>query len=136
MPTYDEYEDDYLDNASKEPMVYNHRLDHLEEAEGPKWDASSCSWNSECQEEYISSDFLKEEEGSKWDISLCFSNLEITLLDSIKEHNGISFEMLERNHVLNFDILDEEVDISFENHQERSLHGFLEEPFGMVLEKL
>ena len=48
------------------------------------------------------------------------------MLDSIKEHNDISFEILERNQVLNSDILDEEVDISFENCQEHSLHGFLE----------
>ena len=93
MPTYDGYEDDYLNIVPKEPTVCNHRLDHLEEAEGPKWDASSCSSNLECQEEYISPDFLEEEEESKWDILLCFSNLEITLLDFIKEHNEISFKI-------------------------------------------
>ena len=50
--------------------------------------------------------FIKnEEKASLWD----------NLLDSIKEHNDISFEILERNQILNSDILYEEVDISFEN---------------------
>ena len=57
----------------------------------------------------------QEEEDSKWDISLCFSNSEIILIDSIKEHNDISFEILERNQVLNSNILDEEVGVSFGN---------------------
>ena len=73
-PIYDEYEDDYLDNALEELAVYNHRLDHLEEFEGPKWDLSSRSLNSECQEEYISPDFLEEVEDSKWNTSLHFFN--------------------------------------------------------------
>ena len=98
-PLYDEYENDNLDNAPEEPTIYNHRLDHLKESKGPKWDVSSCSSNLECQEEYVSPDFLDEDEDSKWDIPLCFSNSEIILLDSIKEHNDISFEVLERYQV-------------------------------------
>ena len=53
-----------MDNALEEPVVCNKRLDHLEEDEGPKWDVSSCSSNSEfsCQEEFISLDFLEAED--------------------------------------------------------------------------
>ena len=65
-----------------------------------------------------------------------FSNSEIILLDSIEEHNDISFETLGRNQVLNFEILDEEVDVSFANFHEHSLDGFLEETFNKVLENL
>ena len=50
-------------------------------------------------------------------------NSEIIFLDSIKENSDISFEILERNQVLNSKILYEEVDVSFENCQEYSLHG-------------
>ena len=78
---------------------------------------------------------LEEKEGSKWEISLCPLNSEIILPGSIKEHNDISFEILERNQVLNSEILYEEVDVSFENCQEHSLHGFLEEHFGRMLEE-
>ena len=59
MPIYNECEDGHLDNTPKEPAVCNHRLDHLEEAEGPKWDVSSCFSNLEFQEECISPDFLE-----------------------------------------------------------------------------
>ena len=104
MPIYDECEDGHLDDTPQ-AIDWNNGLDH-QEYEGPKWDVSSCFSNSECQEECISPYFLEEEEDSKWDISLCFSNSEIILLDSIKEHNDISFEILERNQVLNSNILD------------------------------
>ena len=63
FPIYDECEDGYLDNSPQEPTICNNRLDHQE-----------------------------EEEDSKWDVSLCFSDSEIIFLDSIKEHNNISFE--------------------------------------------
>ena len=53
----------------------------------------------------------------------------------MKKHNDIFFEALVKNQVLNSEILDEEVDVSFENCQEHSLHGFLEEHFGKVLEE-
>ena len=86
-----------MDNAPKEPAVCNNRLDH------------------------------QEEEESKWDISLCFLNSEIILLDSIEDHNDISFERLERNRVLNYEILDEEVDVSFTNCYEHILQDSFEE---------
>ena len=44
-----------------------------------------------------------------------FLNSEINFSVSIEEHNVISFETLIRNQVLNSDILDEEVDVSFAN---------------------
>ena len=79
---------------------------------------------------------MEEEEDSKWDTYLCFFNSEINFPDSIEEHNPIFFEPLVRNQVLNFGILYKKVDVSFTNGQEHSLHGFLEEPFGRVLEEL
>ena len=81
-------------------------------------------------------DNQEEEEESKWDTSLCFLNSEINLPDSIEEHNVIFFETLAKNQVLNSDISYEKVDVSFENGQEHSSHGFLEEHFGRVLEEL
>ena len=65
-----------------------------------------------------------------------FLDSKITLLDSIEKHNDSFFETLVRNQVLNSDILDEEVDVSFANCQEHSLHGFLEYHFGRLLEEL
>ena len=44
-----------------------------------------------------------------------FLDLEITLLDSMEKHNDILFETLGKNRVLIFEILDEEVDVSFPN---------------------
>ena len=106
MPIYDECEDGYLDNAPKELAFYNNILDH------------------------------QEEEDSKWDISLCFLNLEIIFPDSIEEHNDISFETFGRNQVLNFEILDEEVKVSFANYHEHIFQDSFEEKFGRVLEEL
>ena len=81
-------------------------------------------------------DHQEEEEDSKWDTYLCFLDSKITFLDSMEKHNDIFLETHIKNRVLNSDILDEEVDVSFENCQERSLHGFLEENFGRVLEEI
>ena len=78
----------------------------------------------------------EEEKDSKWDTSLCFLDSEITLLDSMEKHNDILFETLVRNDVLNFEILDEEVDVSFEIFHEHSLHGSFEYQFDKVLEEL
>ena len=76
------------------------------EDEGPKWDVSSCSLNSEfsCQEEFISIDFMKD--------ILC--------------------EMHENNQVLNSGIFNEIVDISCTSCQEHSLHDSFEEKFESV----
>ena len=107
MPLYYECEDGHLDDVPQAATDCNNGLDHQE-----------------------------EEEESKWDTSLCFLDSEITLLDSMEKHNDILFETLVRNHVLNFEILDEEVDVSFENCNENSCHGFLKENFGRLLEEL
>ena len=72
-------------------------------------------------------DHQEEEDDSKWDISLCFSDSEIILLDSIEKHNDIPFETLGRNKVLNSEILDEEVDVSFENCHEHIIQDSFEE---------
>ena len=76
MPTYDEYEDDHLDNAPKEPKICNNIFNHLEEDEGLEWDISSCSSSSEspCQQQCISPDFWGEKKDPKWDVSFCSSN--------------------------------------------------------------
>ena len=71
-------------------------------------------------------DHQEEEEDYKLDTSLCFLDSEITLLDSKEKHNDICFETFVRNQVLNYESLDEEVNVSFANCQEHSLHGFLE----------
>ena len=107
MPIYDECEDGYLDNAPKEPAACKNRLDHQE-----------------------------EDKDSKWVISLCFLNSEIILPDSIEEHNNISFETFGRNQVLNSEILDEEVKVSFANYHEHIFQDSFEEKFGRVLEEL
>ena len=85
MPLYYECEDGHLDDASQTTGCSN-GLDHEE-----------------------------EEEDSKWDTSLCFLNSEINFPDSIEEHNVIFFETLIGNQALNYDILNENFDISCEN---------------------
>ena len=64
-----------------------------------------------------------------------FLNSEIISLDSIEEHNDISFETFGRNEVLNDDILDEEVKVSFANYHEHIFQDSSEENFGKVLEE-
>ena len=54
----------------------------------------------------------------------------------MEKHTDIFFETLVRNQVLNYEILDEEVHVSFANGQDHSLHGFIEEHFGRVLRDL
>ena len=87
-----------MDNAAQEPTDWDNRLDHQE-----------------------------KKEDSKWDISLCFSNLKISSLDFIEEHNDISFETLGRDQVLNSKILDEEVDVSFSNYHEHIFQDSFED---------
>ena len=99
IPIYDERENGYLDNAPKEPKICNNRLDH------------------------------QEEEDFKWDIYLCFLNSKNIFLDSIEEHNDISFETLGRNQVLISEILDEEVDVSFANCHEHIFQDCFEDQF-------
>ena len=76
------------------------------------------------------------------DVSLCFSiseilwQEEIILLDSIEEHNDISFKTVEKNQVLNSKILNEVVDVSFTSCHDHSLHGYFEEQFDKVIEEL
>ena len=65
-----------------------------------------------------------------------FMSRKVCLLDSTKEHNDISFEKLEKNEVVNATILNQVVDVSFENCNERSFRGSFEKQFGRVLEKL
>ena len=99
-------------------------MDNLEEEEGPKWDISSCSSNSEYsrQEECISPDFLEANKDPKWDLSSCCSNSkllcqkEFISLDVIED---IPCEMHERNHISNSDILGKECEVSCEDCHER-----------------
>ena len=76
----------------KEPTVYNKPRDHKE-----------------------------GDENSKWDVSLNLSNLEmfcqedIFLLNLVEEQNDIPLEVLEKNGVVNLEMLNEVADISFKN---------------------
>ena len=54
----------------------------------------------------------------------------------LDEHHDISFEKHKKNEFVNAEILNQVVDIPFKNCHEHSLHGFLEERFGGVLEEL
>ena len=61
---------------------------------------------------------------------------DIILLDSIEKQNDISFETLEKNEVVNAEILNQVVDISFKNCYDHTLYGFSEDQFDRVLDKL
>ena len=76
----------------EKPAVCNEELNMKEEDEGSRMDVSFCSSNSEifCQE-------------------------EIYLLDPIEEKDDISADTHKRNQVINSEILNEVIDISFEN---------------------
>ena len=85
-------------------VVCNEALDHKERGEVPQIeDSLNISLSS------ISS----QEEG-------------VYLLDYVEEQNDISFEVLEKNEVLNSENLNEIVDISFENSHESSFQGSFE----------
>ena len=80
----------------------------------------------------------KEEEGSQIDVSLNLADSEILgqegfcLLDSFEEMNDNYFEMHEKKEVINLEILNEVVVISFENFLEDSF----KKQFESVQEKL
>ena len=110
MPIYDECEDGYLDNPPQEPATCNNRLDHQE-----------------------------EDKYSKWDVYLCFSESEILCQEKIillDEQNDMYFEKHNKNEVVNAEILNQVVDIPFENSHEHSLHGSFEDQSDKVLEEL
>ena len=84
----------------------------------------------------------EEDEGSQMNFSSYFSNSEIFcqeeiwLFDSTERQNDISFEIYEKNQVVNSEILNEVVDVLVGNCHEHSLHGSFEDQFNKVLEKL
>ena len=87
--------------------------------------------------------YKKGNEESKWNSYLNLSNLEISSqekgscsLDFVEENNDISFETFGRNQNLDFDILNEIFDVSFENCHENSVQDSLEDQFGKVLDEL
>ena len=87
---YDEKEEQSCDQSQyvKEPIVYNKPRDHKEGDENSKWDVSLNLSNSEtfCQE-------------------------DIFLLNIVEEQNDIPLEVLEKNGVVNVEILNEVADI-------------------------
>jgi len=58
------------------------------------------------------------------------------LLDYIEEQNDISFGVLGKNEVLNSEILNEIVDISFENSHESSFQSYFEDKFDSMQTEL
>ena len=95
-------------------MVCNEALDHKERGEGSQINSSLNLSHSS-----ISS----QEEG-------------VYLLDYIEEQNDISFRVLGKNEVLNSEILNEIVDISFENSHESSFQSYFEDQFDSMQEEL
>ena len=61
---------------------------------------------------------------------------DIILLDSIEKQNDISFKTLEKNEVVNAEILNQVVDISFKNCYEHTLYGFSKDQFESFLKRL
>ena len=88
---------------------------------------SACGKSAVCNEEL---DYKERYKGSQINASY-FSNSEISsqeerfcLLDSIGEKNVISTEAYKEGEVLNSEILNEFVDISFENSHESSFQSY------------
>ena len=97
----------------KEPIVYNKLRDHKEGDENSKWDVSLNLSNSEtfCQE-------------------------DIFLLNLVEEQNDIPLEVLEKNGVINLEILNEVVDISFKNNHENFFQSSFKDWFDSMQEEL
>ena len=75
-----------------------------------KKEEKSCNQSQHVKKPAVCNEGLnhqKEDQGSQWNISLCFSNSEFLCqeefisLESIEEHNDVSFETLEKNEVIN-----------------------------------
>ena len=93
-----------------------------------------------CNEEL---DCKERGKGSQINASLNLSHLEISsqeegfcLLDSIGEKNDISDEAYKEGEVLNSEILNEVVDISFENSHDISFQSYFEDQFDSMQEEL
>ena len=54
----------------------------------------------------------------------------------LKKQNDASFEIHEKNQVINSEILNEVVDVLFKNCHEHIRQGYFEKQFDMVLDKL
>ena len=69
-------------------------------------------------------DHKEGDDDSQWDVSLNLSNSEtfyqedIFLLNLVEEKNDIPLEVLEKNGVVNVEILNEVADISLKNNHE------------------
>ena len=88
----------------KNPPVCNEELNHEEKEEGSQINVSSYFSNS---------DFFCQEQS-------------IFLFYFIEKQNDISFEMHEKKQVINSEILNEVVDVSFENCHKLSFQGSFE----------
>ena len=60
----------------------------------------------------------------------------VYLLDYVEEQNDIYFEVLEKNEVVNLEILNEVADISFENSHENSFQIYFKDRFDSMQEEL
>ena len=137
-----EHEDDQLSNVKEEGYTLDGSSDDCGEL--VKNDVSDgffrlLIYNEKEEQSCHQSQYVKEptmrnkqrdhkegDEDSQWDVSLNLSNLEtfceedIFLLNLVEEQNDIPLEVLEKNGVVNVEILNEVVDISLKNNHENS----------------
>ena len=97
----------------KEPTVCNKQRDHKEGDENSKWDVSLNLSNSEtfCQE-------------------------DIFLLNLVEEKHEIPLEVLEKNRVVNLEMLNKVAEISFKNNHENSIQISFKDQFDSMQEEL
>ena len=95
-------------------VVCNEALDHKERG---KVSQINASWN------LSHSSISSQEEG-------------VYLLDYVEEQNDTLFEVLEKNEVVNSEILNEVADISFENSHENSFQSSFKGWFDSMQEEL
>ena len=108
-------------------------------------DEQSCSQSQHVEKSVVFNeelDYKERGKGSQINASLNISHLEISqeegfcLLDSIGENNDISSKANKEGEFLNSEILNEIVDISFENNHESSFQISFENQFDSILEDL
>ena len=87
-------------------------------------------------------DHKEGDENSQWDVSLNVLNSEtfcqedIFLLNIVEEKNDIPLEVLEKNGVVNVEIINEVVDISLKNNHENSFQNSFKDRFQSMQELL
>ena len=87
-------------------------------------------------------DHKEGDEDSQWDVSLNLSNSEtfcqedIFLLNIVEEQDDIPLEVLEKNGVVNVEILNEVADISLKKNHENSFQSSFKDRFDSMQEEL